>query len=324
MKFDTLVIGAGWSGLTAASRLVEAGQRVCVVEKSRGPGGRSATRRNGKDRFDHGAQYFTARSAAFGRQLQQWRDDGWIQKWSPRLTAIGGDGGHHDPESVQRFVALPGMSGVCRQLAEPLDCRFELRVDSLAHDGHWTAQLDSGDTLEALRLLITAPPAQAAALLGTSHSLHDELAGVVFDPCIALMAAFGDEFEARFDAAFVNAPGPLSWIARDSSKPGREGECWVAHATADWSREHLEHGFDDLADVLASALCEQLDIDPSRLRSRSAHRWRYAQVADPRDDGFLARPDQHLAISGDWLAGSRVEGAWRSGRKAADWLAEAG
>lgn len=324
MMFDTLVIGAGWSGLTAASRLAEAGQKVLVVEKSRGPGGRSATRRDGKDRYDHGAQYFTARSAAFGRQLQQWRDDEWIAKWTPRLAVLGGQGGHHDPESVQRFVALPGMNGVCRRLADALDCRYEARVESLAFDSHWSATLADGEVVQARRLLITAPPAQAAALLGVGHPLHERLLGVGFAPCIALMAAFDSALETRFDAAFVNHASPLGWIACNASKPGRSGACWVGHATPEWSLANLERDLDALAEPLAAALCELLEVDPARLRSRSVHRWRYALATDVHEEGVWTVPEQRLAIAGDWLAGSRVEGAWTSGRKAADWLSGIG
>lgn len=322
-KFDTLVVGAGWAGLTAASKLAAAGQRVVVIEKSRGPGGRSATRRDGKARFDHGAQYFTARSAAFGRQVAEWRDAGWIAKWTPRLAVLGDRQVHGDPESVQRFVALPGMNGVCKHLAASLDCRFEMRVRALRFGAHWTVELDD-EVLKARRLLLTAPPAQTAELLGPDHPLYDDLAAVRFDPCIALMAAFEEGLDARFDAAFVNDDSPLRWIARDSSKPGRGGECWVAHATDDWSREHLEADMDDLAADLAPELCRRLDVSPDRLRSARAHRWRFAQVAEPRDQGFLSNREQRLAVAGDWLAGSRVEGAWTSGRKAAEWLADLG
>ncbi|MBY6205804.1 FAD-dependent oxidoreductase [Halomonas denitrificans] len=320
-RYDTVVVGAGWAGLTAASKLAEAGQRVVVIEKSRGPGGRSATRREGKARFDHGAQYFTARSAAFGRQVADWRDAGWIAKWTPRLAVLGDEQAHTDPESVQRFVALPGMNGICRQLAASLDCRFETRVSAVRFAGHWTVEL--GDHIvEARRLLLTAPPAQAAELLGSDHLLHDELAGVLFEPCIALMAAFEEKLDARFDAAFVNDDSPLRWIARDSSKPGRAGECWVAHATGEWSRRRLEDDTEGLAAELLGELCRRLDVAPERVRTARAHRWRYAQVAEARDDGFLSDHEQRLAVAGDWLAGSRVEGAWTSGRKAAEWLAD--
>ncbi len=320
-KVDTLVVGAGWAGLTAATKLAAAGQRVLVIEKSRGPGGRSATRRDGRSRFDHGAQYFTARSAAFGRQVAEWRDAGWIAKWTPRLAVLGDPQAHSDPESVQRFVAMPGMNGVCKQLAAALDCRFETRVTALRFDTHWSVELGD-EVIEARRLLLTAPPAQSAALLGNDHPLHDELAAVEFDPCIALMAAFDDELDARFDAAFVNDDSPLRWIARDSSKPGRSGECWVAHATGDWSRRRPEDDVDDLAAELVPDLCRRLEVSADRVAVALAHRWRFAQVADARDDGFLACREQRVAVAGDWLAGSRVEGAWTSGRKAADWLAD--
>lgn len=318
---DTLVIGAGWSGLTAASRLAAAGQRVLVLEKSRGPGGRSATRRDGKRRFDHGAQYFTARSAAFGRQLQQWRDDGWIEKWTPRLAVLGGDAGHHDPEAVQRFVALPGMNGVCRRLADALDCRFEARVEALTFDGHWTATLADGERVEARRLLLTAPPKQSAALLGADHPLHAALNEVEFDPCFAVMLAFDEALTPRFDAAFINDDPVLSWMARDSSKPDREGECWVAHARGDWSRAHLEESTETLEPTLVDAVCRRIEVAAQSPTRVHVHRWRYSQAVAPREEGVLVQEDQGLAIAGDWLAGSRVEGAWRSGRKAADWLA---
>jgi hypothetical protein len=58
--------------------------------------------------------------------------------------------------------------------------------------------------------------------------------------CWALMLRFPAAVDLSFDAAFVNE-GPLRWIARDSSKPGRCGsETWLLHASAEWSEEHLE------------------------------------------------------------------------------------
>ena len=173
MSIDTLVIGAGWAGLTAARAMAAAGRKVVVLEKSRAPGGRSATRRRDGARFDHGAQYFTARSAAFGRQLQQWQDAGLVQPWRPKLAVIGDRSAHGDPEEVSRFVAVPGMNAVCRHYAADLDCRFEQRVAELEFDREWRLELGSGERLQARRLLITAPPAQTAALLGEPDPLHD-------------------------------------------------------------------------------------------------------------------------------------------------------
>ena len=58
------VVGAGLSGLVVAEKLQSVGT-VEVFDKSRGAGGRMSTRYAGDYEFDHGAQYFTARSDAF-------------------------------------------------------------------------------------------------------------------------------------------------------------------------------------------------------------------------------------------------------------------
>ena len=67
---------------------------VTVFEKSRSPGGRIATRYAGDFEFDHGAQFFTARTTAFRDFLQPLLDDGVIANWPAELdvrfeTAVG-------------------------------------------------------------------------------------------------------------------------------------------------------------------------------------------------------------------------------------------
>ena len=215
------------------------------------------------------------------------------------------------------------MNGVCRYLAEPLDCRYGVRVASLAHRGTWSIGLEDGEVLEARRLLITAPPAQAAALLGSGDPLHGRLASAAFRPCIAAMLSFEDTLDAGFDAAFVNDSGPLAWVACNSSKPGRAGHDWVLHATGEWSESHLEDAFDEMAEGLANAFADLVGEPLPATTIRAAHRWRYAQAADPVEEGALIDAERKLAIAGDWLSGSRIEGAWNSGRKAGQWLARA-
>ncbi|PKL95988.1 MAG: FAD-dependent oxidoreductase [Gammaproteobacteria bacterium HGW-Gammaproteobacteria-8] len=323
MNPDVIVIGAGWSGLTAAARMREAGLRVLVLEKSRGPGGRSATRRAEAAQFDHGAQYFTARSGAFGRQLQQWRDAGLVAPWRPRLAVLGGHDGHRDPDATSRYVAVPGMNAICRHLAAELDCRYQAEVESLHHDQGWIVTLTSGELLQAPRLLLTAPPQQAARLLGADDRLHEMLAGVEFAPTLAAMLQFTEPLDPGFDAAFVNGDSALSWVACDSSKPGRSGACWVLHAGPDWSSANLELPPDQIGARLQEAFAALLEQALPELKLLLGHRWRYALAVAPGQQGFQADPDRSLAIAGDWLSGSRVEGAWTSGRKAGEWLAQA-
>ena len=80
-----VIVGAGMSGLVAAQELVAAGVEVAVVDKGRSVGGRLATRRIGDARLDHGAQFFTVRTPAFQRRVDQWLDRGDRACLEPRI-----------------------------------------------------------------------------------------------------------------------------------------------------------------------------------------------------------------------------------------------
>jgi predicted NAD/FAD-dependent oxidoreductase len=70
---DTLIVGAGLSGLVLARRLQAAGQKVQILEKSRGFGGRIATKRVEDVAFDTGAQFITVRDERFAALTDAWR-----------------------------------------------------------------------------------------------------------------------------------------------------------------------------------------------------------------------------------------------------------
>ena len=61
------IIGAGIAGLTCAHMLKK--YNPIIFEKSRGIGGRLATRYSDQYQFDHGAQYFTVKDKEFDKFL---------------------------------------------------------------------------------------------------------------------------------------------------------------------------------------------------------------------------------------------------------------
>ena len=84
MNETIAVVGAGISGLLLARALQARGENVVVYEKSRGLGGRLATKRVGTAVFDSGAQYFTAKSERFAGLVAEWAARStW---WSPRMS----------------------------------------------------------------------------------------------------------------------------------------------------------------------------------------------------------------------------------------------
>ena len=90
----------------------------------------------------------------------------------------------------------------------------------------------------------------------------------------------------------------------------------MLHASPDWSTAHLEDDRDAVADQLVAAFFEALRLPPVVLAYQQPHRWRYALARTPRTEGCLWDERLRLGVCGDWLHGSRVEGAYLSGRAA--------
>lgn len=282
-----------------------------------------STRRADSYRFDHGAQYFTARDARFRSAVEDWRRAGLIDLWCPRLGVFERDGVRPDSGAQRRYVGVPGMSVICKTLAASLgDCRFGWRADAARRvDGQWRVVSDGGEELRADQLIVTLPPLQTDALLG-DYAVSRATGGVLLQPCWAVMAAFAESPLPDWDAAFVNV-GPLSWVASQASKPGRpSATAWVLHASPAWSSQHLEEQPERVGEMLLDALRSLPGAAWARPTYTAAHRWRYSIAAEPLEVGCISSEQENLTIAGDWCAGSRVEGAYLSGLSAASRVAD--
>lgn len=315
------VVGAGIGGLTAARTLTDHGLQVTVFEKSRGAGGRMATRHtsDGLD-FDHGAQYFTGRDPRFVKHVQSWVHDGIVAPWLGRIVELG-QGGRVIAEKTgtPRYVGAPSMNAIARHLASDLDTRYETEVAPLtkADDSKWVVRDRAGVELGRFDVVIlNAPAPQTAALLtDVGHDLAASFERVGLRPCWAVMLQPTNRVETDYDAAFVN-DGPLSWIARNDRKPGRvatETGCWVLHASAEWSQQHLESSPEEVAGALIDAFEVATGVEVGAGSRAIAHRWRFADPIEPLDQDCVWDAAIGLGVCGDWCGGPRVEGAFQSG-----------
>jgi predicted NAD/FAD-dependent oxidoreductase len=324
------VIGAGVAGAACAASLHRAGLQVTLFDKSRGVGGRMATRRAGwtdakghagSAEFDHGAQHFIARQPRFRAVMARAQAAGCAA--ASRLRVHRAWPG---PREVAGFVAVPNMPALCQHLLAGVPLRLGQAVQRLQRSATgWQIVIADGDNAGPFdHVMLAMPPAQAALLLaGHADAWADTLAAVPMTACWTLMAVT-DDVDWPWDAA-VPGRGPLAWVARNDRKPGRErvpgGAVWVAHATPAWSAEHLEDDPESIAAALGAALAAQLPHAPAPgWLHRSVHRWRYAVPAAPLADSSECwwDPDLGLGICGDFLGGGDVEAAWRSGDELAD------
>ena len=312
------VIGAGIAGLSCATTLQNAGIQVSLFDKSRGPAGRMSTRRGDDWQGDHGAQYFTARHPDFRAEVARWQQAGVAGLWKPRLRVINGASLLNHGAIIERFVGTPRMTTPARFLADSLALQTSITIKALQrHADGWhlfSAEHAWLDTpFDAVILAIPAP--QAVPLLKQAAPELAMLAGsAVMRGSWTLMLNFSIPVALPFDAAFVNH-GPLRWIARDNSKPGRNNaengpETWILQATADWSEAHLN---DEPDNVTATLLQAFKHLGGPAPQATTAHRWLYADTDPALDIAYAWQEQQGLGLCGDWLNGGKVEGAWLSG-----------
>ncbi|WP_426800895.1 NAD(P)/FAD-dependent oxidoreductase [Xanthomonas campestris] len=308
------VIGAGLAGLRCASVLQAAGYAVTVFEQAPAPGGRMRALAGQQWHCDHGAQYFTARDPDFMSAVGAWIATDCAAPWPARLASWDGTTLQPSLGTLHRFVGVPDMAAPALALAVGLDLRTETRIDTVQRtEPGWTlrgAGLPEAVHTELLVLALPAP--QAAALLETAASdLARVAARVLMQPAWAVMARFTAPVEAGYDGLFVNA-GPLRWIARNSSKPGRVGaETWLLHATAAWSHAHRDAR---PAQVIDQLLPELQELGLPVPLACEAFFWEAASTESPAvADACVWDAASAAGLCGDWLAGGKVEGAWCSG-----------
>ena len=328
------VIGAGLAGLSCAQALLQAGHAVHVFDKSRGPSGRMSTRRAedeaGPWQCDHGAQYFTARDPQFRAEVARWQQAGVAALWDARMASFDGTAWTTPATPLERFVGTPRMTSPAGWLVQSLQqagdralAQWQTTVQKLERHADGWAITSAEHGLHAHRysaVLLAVPAPQAVPLL---HPVGATGAAVAASARMrgswAVMVRCPTPVALAWDGAFINT-GPLRWVARDSSKPGRTApagtETWLLHASPEWSDAHIEDAADSVNTTLLAAFQALGGPAPAQVQA-TAHRWRYADTEPALTLGYWWDADAHLGICGDWISGGKVEGAWLSGQSLA-------
>lgn len=318
------IIGAGLSGLVLARRLGEVAD-VTVFEKSRGIGGRMATRYAGEFEFDHGAQFFTARTRAFRAFLQPMVEDRVVANWTPSFAEFDRErllGSRSWGDDYPHYVGMPRMNAIGKHLSRGLDIRSNTRVQEVKRDhGRWTLLDSEGNSLGDFDwLVLTAPAPQTASIAREFPDLVAHCGEREMRACFALMLGFTTPLVLPWQAALVRN-ADISWISVNSSKPGREASfTLLVHSTNAWADDHIEDEIDAIRHHLldeASAVC---GIDLRVANYCDLHRWRYANIDKRSGPACYASDDVQLAACGDWFLRGRVEAAFTSANALADRL----
>ena len=314
--FEIVIIGDGISGLMAATYLAEKGRNSVLFDKGRGPGGRMNSRRFGKFRLDHGAQFFTVRDPRFEKYVHRWEQAKVAKIWCKGFSLTGD--GH------PRFCGTEGMSSIPKWLAGQLDVRTGQIVKSVQLvNQSWQLDFEAFPSVCADQLLMTSPVPQSIALLETGQvelasSTRNYLNVISYDPCIAMMVLPKHPFYMPEHGGWQINEEPLQFVADNQLKGlPNPGQALTFHLGPQASTEHWESEPEQLIGLVKGELRrrgKELEIGDMQV-----HRWRYSQPTVLHEESFLvAEGVPNLVFAGDAFAGPKIEGAALSGLSAAE------
>lgn len=311
------VIGAGLSGLVVAREL-SPDCDVTVFEKSRGLGGRMATRYDSGFEFDHGAQFFTARTTGFKDFLLPLQDAGVVATWCGQFVELNRDevvSSRYWDERNPHYVGTPRMNAIGRHLAADLRIQRNTTVTRLKNEtGGWRLFEGGGEDLGFFDwVVLTMPAAQTAALVPDDLRLREVATDIDMRACMALMLGFAAPSPLPWQAALVHG-ADISWISVNSSKPGRPTPfTLVVHSTNAYADANLDTESGSVTNHLRTVASELTGLDCKTAAFCQLQRWRYANVDKQQGPAYFMDGDSRLAACGDWFRRGRVEAAFNSG-----------
>ena len=329
-NYDIAIIGAGITGITCALELKKLGKKVIILEKSRGVGGRLATRRLYKTYADHGTCYLSAKNPQFQQFIDRLITADIVIPWTNTVSTLAHDGQFSQaPDIYPRYIAPGGMSSIAKYLAVDLDIRLNHKATSIeAVDNSWRISIDSELDIYAKTVISTIPAPQALALIAPIEQILpaefiQQLKSVEFNPNITIMAGYTP---AQLADWYANYPAAcavtcledphLAWLGVDSSKRlANAPPLFVLQSTSKFAEHHLAQKDQQPA---TTALLNQAG---ARFLPWLAHPqwqqtqlWRYAFAKTPLKVTHLSiEHPAPLIFTGDWCGGAKVENAMLAG-----------
>ncbi|MFC6991788.1 NAD(P)/FAD-dependent oxidoreductase [Haladaptatus sp. GCM10025707] len=340
MTHSLAIVGAGAAGCGVAYALRETSIDVTVFEKSRGVGGRAATRRRNGCYYDHGANYIKPTDDRTETLLESLGTDGLVDIAGPVWTHdAAGRINESDDQEAHKWSYATGITQFAKRVLAETDAtvqkstritRLEWENDGDARGWQLVDEADAGvGRFDAVAL--TAPAPQTADIVRRTHwvderrrALAATIDAVPYRTIRSVMLHYPFELDRPY-YALVNPDRnhPIGWLSREECKTGHvpAGESLlVVQMSPEWSTEHYDHPEEQAGRVVANMVATLLDDDrlaePDWVDTQG---WRYAlpdaSVADGDDEGVVQQvADAGLYFAGDWVVGEgRVHVAFWNG-----------
>jgi len=333
-----VVVGAGVAGLACARALEDAGRPSIVFERSRGVGGRCATRRVSGQPVDHGAAFLHGSDEAFLAAIRGDAEEGVLSGWPRTIDGVGPPCLPKAFEPFERRLAYAdGLTVFSKRLALGVDVRLETPVVALSGaSGGILVHAGAGAPTWAESVVLAIPPPTALGLLlplvggGREAAAVGALLGMIgSQACLTLLAGYPlDVARPSWDISYPGDSAIVQMISHDSTK--RVAPRFVAlvvQARPSWSRVHLEQPEEAWVAELIQESARVVGAWAGRPSWVMAHRWRFARSDRgselSRPLSLRVRDGGRVLVTGESFApGGGIEAAWLAGIASARRLIE--
>lgn len=298
---NTLIVGSGISGLYLAKKLQDKNQSesILIVEKSKGVGGRLATRRSENTTFDHGAQFY---------HLQPSIQD--LHKYCFEAHTVQ-ELLHPDPRP--KFCGTKGMTGIAKHLATNLDLQLNTKIVKIekAQDS-WIAHSEAGEQFSTQKVILSCPLPQSIELLQNSAiSFDKKLLEIAYAKALVLLLEnihTPPELDNKSAYLELNQWGVFS-ICDQYKKGISQQPAWTITMNPEFSEKHFEQ---EEAEIVRAALVNIKAAFPSlEYQKCSLKKWRYSHPLSTFSTPFIS-PATGIFLIGDAFGGPSINGAIRS------------
>lgn len=318
-----LIVGAGLSGLALGRQLLQArpALEVSIVEKSRGVGGRMATRRSDHGRFDHGAQFYALKPP--------------IADLHTLWTAAALTNPYFTMADSERFCAKNGMTALAKNLASELPAvQLETRLANLSEteDGRIVAGFEpnakngdtNGDNTRFDVVALTCPVPQSVEILrASSWAIPDGLQTIRYAKALIGLI----EWTSPPDRAALPAHGYLELAEDDGfhtvvdqrAKGLHSGAAWTVTMSPTWSERMFDRPEPETLHEMLTLLHRR--FGEGKTATIQLKKWRYAHPLTAAESPFaLAGNHRRTILLGDGFGGPSLNGAMRSACATSEWL----
>ncbi|WP_233407481.1 NAD(P)/FAD-dependent oxidoreductase [Marinomonas spartinae] len=321
--YDVAIIGAGLSGSLCAQQLSRMGWSVCVIEKSRGSGGRASSKHLDQNTScELGTPFISIHHKDTKPLFASLVEQGIAAYWP----------------DAQAYVGIPKMSAITRHWLTNSDLITNTRINSLEQIDYveqgslattdiWRLYDEQHQAIaQAKFLIVTIPASQAVTLLSTTQQI-DELIACAHQAAQTTQPQWAmclDTEQSTLPPILIPKSSTLQRLVKDSAKPNRRqghngSERWVIQASPEWTQHYLDEDKNTIATLLIQAFFHETQLIPKK--TSEPHRWLLARTdVYNHQQPFMWHSPKNIGLAGDWLCQGDAEGALISALGLCDYL----